>query len=568
MRYIALATDYDGTLAHHGVVDQPTIAALKRFRESGRKLILVTGREIDELLGIFPEIGLFDRVVAENGALIYRPATREEEMLCEPPDSRFIERLKQAGATPLSVGRTIVGTREPYETVALEAIRDLGLELQVIFNKGAVMVLPSGVNKATGLRAALEEMGLSPHNVVGVGDAENDHALLQFCECGVAVGNALPTLKEHADWVTTKGHSEGVTELMDAMIQTDLRDLAPTLKRHELNIGADENGLPVCVRPYGLTTLIAGPSGSGKSTLVTAILEALVHKKYQFCLVDPEGDYENLAGAATVGHDQEPPNVKEVLDLLQQTTQNVVVNLLGLRFEDRPRFFHELFPRLQEMRARTARPHWIIIDETHHLLPASARPVSMALPRHIQGLLMITLEPDRIAAPALHYVDQIVAVGEKPISTIRNFAAALNLPGPPADEIVIKRGEALVWPARGSSHPTRFKSAKPKGEHRRHRRKYVQGALDADESFYFRGRSNKLKLRAENLGLFMRIADGVDDDTWLFHLQRGEYSAWFRQMIKDPELADEAEKIETTKGLSAEESRKRIQEAIARRYTL
>ena len=67
MRYHVLATDYDGTLAHNGRVDRPTVEALRRIKESGRKLVLVTGRELDELLDVFPELDLFHRVVAENG---------------------------------------------------------------------------------------------------------------------------------------------------------------------------------------------------------------------------------------------------------------------------------------------------------------------------------------------------------------------------------------------------------------------------------------------------------------------------------------------------------------------
>ena len=104
----------------------------------------------------------------------------------------------------------------------LETIRDLGLELEVIFNKGAVMILPTGVNKATGLAAAMKELGVPSESVVGVGDAENDHAFLSFCGCGIAVSNALPALKAHADLVTKGPHGEGVTELIDLLIETDL----------------------------------------------------------------------------------------------------------------------------------------------------------------------------------------------------------------------------------------------------------------------------------------------------------------------------------------------------------
>src|ERR1700757_4466057 len=171
MRYYALACDYDGTLASQGQVNEETLTALKHLRNSGRKLILITGRELDDLIRVFPYLNLFDRVVAENGALLYRPDAREEKPLGKTPPERFISALRNRGVNPLSVGRVIVATWKPHETAVLEVIRDLGIEMQVIFNKGAVMVLPSGVNKATGLSVALSELGLSPHNVVGVGDA-------------------------------------------------------------------------------------------------------------------------------------------------------------------------------------------------------------------------------------------------------------------------------------------------------------------------------------------------------------------------------------------------------------
>lgn len=231
MRYRVLCTDYDGTIARHGVVDEPTIAALARLRDSGRKLIMVTGRELTELMSVFPRLDLFERVVAENGALLYTPATKEQRPLCEPPLPEFVAAMTARQVVPLSVGRTIVATREPYEKAALEVIRDLGLELQVIFNKGAVMVLPSGVNKATGLEAALEELSLSVHEAVGVGDAENDHAFLGICECAVAVANALPSVQEKADFVTQATHGPGVTQLIEEILADDLASREPLLRR-------------------------------------------------------------------------------------------------------------------------------------------------------------------------------------------------------------------------------------------------------------------------------------------------------------------------------------------------
>jgi HAD superfamily hydrolase (TIGR01484 family) len=230
MRYLALAADYDGTLAHDGVVDDQTVRAMERFIHSGRKLILVTGRELDDLQGVFARLDLFERVVAENGAVLYDPRTREKRALAGRPPESFVENLRKRGISNISCGDVIVATWHPEEIKVMEAIRETGLELQIIFNKEAVMVLPSGVNKMTGLRAALKELRLSAHNLVGVGDAENDHAFLEGCECSVAVANAIPALKETADFVTRGERGAGVAELIDRIIDNDLADVAGGLR--------------------------------------------------------------------------------------------------------------------------------------------------------------------------------------------------------------------------------------------------------------------------------------------------------------------------------------------------
>ncbi len=230
MRYLALAADYDGTLAQDGVVSDATIRAIERLLHSGRRFILVTGRELRDLRAIFSRLDLCHRVVAENGAVIYDPATRDIRVLASPPPQSFVDDLRRRGVEGLSLGDVIVATWRPYEKQVVEAIRDSGLELHVIFNKEAVMVLPSGINKLTGLRVALQELGLSAHNIVGVGDAENDHAFMESCECAVAVGNAIPALKEKADLVTRGERGEGVTELIEKIISSDLIDLSSNLR--------------------------------------------------------------------------------------------------------------------------------------------------------------------------------------------------------------------------------------------------------------------------------------------------------------------------------------------------
>ncbi len=550
MRYLALATDYDGTLAEGGEVRPATIAALERLRESGRRLILVTGRELRDLQSVFDRLGTFDLVVAENGALLYDPRTREETPLAAAPPPELASKLRAAGATPLGIGRVIVATREPYEVAALRAIQELGLEWQVIFNKGAVMLLPSGVNKQTGLAAALEQLGLSLRNTVSIGDAENDHAMLTASECGVAVANALPALKGHADLVTLGARGHGVEELIGRLLEDDLRSVV--VARHALLLGYRRDGTAVHIAPAGRRLLIAGPSGSGKTTAATGLIERLMCAGYQCCIVDPEGDYEGFEGLVEIGASERAPTVDEVLELLDKPSVHAGVSLVALPVADRPRFFASLLPRLQEMRARTGRPHWIVIDEAHHLFPASWEPAPVTVPRELGGVLLITVHPGHVAKAMLEAIDVAIAVGAMPESTLRPFG--------PVRKASLEEGEVLAW-HEGRAEPLRLEPGK--AQHRRHRRKYARGDL-ADEAFVFRGPEGKLKLRAQNLSVFLQMAEGVDEETWMHHLRQRDYSRWFRTVIKDEGLAAEAERIETEAG---NDSRRRIREAIEERYT-
>jgi HAD superfamily hydrolase (TIGR01484 family) len=225
MRYLVLATDFDGTLAFHGHVEDTTWDALRRLRESGRKAILVTGRELDDLLVVCPALDRFDGVVAENGGLLYWPARKEVAQLAETPPAAFVQALARRGVRPLSAGRTIVATVKPHEHMVLQVIREMGLELHIIFNNEAVMVLPSGINKATGLKAALRQLRLAPASAVSIGDAENDHAFLRECGCAAAVANALPAVQERADLVTRSAGGAGVCELIERLLTNDLADV-------------------------------------------------------------------------------------------------------------------------------------------------------------------------------------------------------------------------------------------------------------------------------------------------------------------------------------------------------
>ena len=456
----------------------------------------------------------------------------------------------------------IVSTQRPEEHKVLAVIRDMGLELQTIFNRGAVMVLPAGVNKASGITAALDSLSLSAHEVVGVGDAENDHAFLTLCEFSVAVANALPALREHADWVTAAADGAGIGELIEELIVNDLESRDADVARHRLPLGSRADGGEVWLSPRGPNILIAGPSGSGKSTAATSFLERLAERQYQFCIVDPEGDYEGLPGAVTLGRGGRGPMAEEVVEVLAKPQHNVVANLLGLPVTERPPFFLELLPRLQEMRAHTGRPHWLVVDEAHHLLPVSWEPNQAAAVGELQRTLFITVHPDQIVPAASRSVGIVLAVGSDPRQTLDLFAKSLRLSPPPLESDQLGPDVAVLWPLSEGGKPYPVRIAPSHIERQRHARKYAVGELPPDRSFYFRGAAGKLNLRAQNLHMFLQLAEGVDTDTWLHHLRQGDYSHWFRAHIKDDRLAADTERVEQQTELSADESRARIRDLV------
>jgi hydroxymethylpyrimidine pyrophosphatase-like HAD family hydrolase len=547
-------------------VDGRTLAALERLRSSGRRLVVVTGRELDELLEIFPAVAVCDLVVAENGAVVYDPRTRQADLLCAPPPEPFVRELRLLGVTPLSVGRAIVATWRPHEVAVLEAIRRQGLELHVIFNKRAVMVLPSGVNKATGLATALARLELSPRNAVAVGDAENDHALLDLCECAAAVANAIPALQARADLVLRAERGAGVALLVEKLITSDLAEVGPRPGRHDLAIGAREDGTEVHLPAYGAGVLIAGTSGGGKTTIASGLLERLATRGYQYLVVDPEGDYRGFEGAVALGDAAHTPPYEEVVALLR-TPQNTVVSLLGTKLEDRPRYFAGLYARVQEMRDRVGRPHWILIDEAHHLLAADWAPAARMPEPHGSGFILVTVHPDQVSPRALAAVDLALAIGRDPQATLAMLADATGASRPAVPSVRLAAGEAVAWWRLREEPPFLVRTIPPEAEHRRHVRKYAAGELIPEEHFFFRGPDARLNLRVQNLIQFVQIAEGVDDDTWLHHLRRRDYSAWFRRVIKDDELADEAAAVEGDRSLDAAQSRARIRGAVEKRYT-
>ncbi len=564
-----LACDYDGTIADGGRCSPEMVQALARVRESGRKVLLVTGRMLPDLRSVCSDVDrMFDAVVAENGALLYFPETREARTLGDAPESALIEELRRRGV-PFDVGSSIVATSEAYADAALAAIRDTGVERTLVFNKGALMLLPGGVTKGTGLDAALTVLALSPHNMVGVGDAENDHAFLAMSECAVAVADAIPALRERADYVTRAPGSRGVMEFIEEHVVNDLAALLPRLTRHRLPVGEGADAEPVTISPHGVRMLIVGPSASGKSTLTGLLVERLIESGRSVLLIDPEGDYQSFAELERVvvlggSNERVLPTPDELRQLLHQPRTSLVLNLSAMSRAEKVAYATKALGAVAFVRSTAGLPHWLILDEAHHIAPADGSPV-VELLRSAESFCMSTLDVNDLA-PELRAVANVVAATELGAFTAATRAAAPGrapvLAGPP-----LAPGEvAIAWLAT-SPRAQRFRVGKRRVQHRRHVRKYTEGELPPDRSFYFRGPAGALNLRAANLVRFVELAEGVDEPTWAWHLGQHDYSTWARQQIKDDDLAGALAAVETA-NLPPAESRRRALDEIRARYTV
>ena len=165
-------------------------------------MILVTGRELPELESVFPEYGLCDAVVAENGGLFCWPGEAARRFWASRRRPRSSTRWSSRGVQPFSVGKVIFATWRPHESVGAGSDSELGHRVSHHFQQAGGDGAAQRRQQGHRAEAVLKRLQISPHHVVGIGDAENDHAFLESCAVAVAVDNALPALKERCDLVT------------------------------------------------------------------------------------------------------------------------------------------------------------------------------------------------------------------------------------------------------------------------------------------------------------------------------------------------------------------------------
>lgn len=559
MHFLALAVDYDGTIAENGSVPEHVRASLMTLKTSGRKLLLVTGRELQALKHHFPNLDLFDLVIAENGALLYDPLTDTEELIAAPASTDLVRGLRARNVASLSVGRSVIATWHPYEGAVIDTIRELGLELQITFNKDAIMILPTGVNKASGLAAGLRRLGIGELNVVAVGDAENDHAFLSICGCSAAVSNAIDSIKATADICLSQDHGRGVCELIDMLLEKDAA-LVP-VERIGVQLGQTSEGRKVWLAPESVM-LIIGNSGSGKSSYVTWLSEQMVQAHQEFCIIDPEGDYLTLDDAVTIGGLTVPPTTEESVHHLLLAGLNVVVSTLALDPGARVQLFGELLPFIKDLRSTSGRPYWLIVDEAHYMLPHCA----LWPPGFLGniGAIIVALDFDQVCPALLEDVSTLVTLGSTARALVEQFAKRMQRRCPDFPARMPGPEYACLWNLREGQEVVMLDQLKPAQHHHRHSGKYVAGDVGPWHAFRF----PSLGVSASNLTEFQSYSTQLKDPALDGHLKAEDFSNWFRQVIRDDVLANRTHAIETDATLTPTSALEQISQLVRSRYHL
>ena len=360
----AVAIDFDGTLAEDGRPAAAVLSALRSVRSLGLRLLLVTGRTLPDLWRVFPEVhDYFDLTVAENGAVLR--ARDGHRRLAGPVDRELAKALQDQGI-PVEVGEVILACDSVHDGRVFDEIRRLDLDCQLIRNRQALMVVPAGVTKATGLIAGLSELGLSTHSVIAIGDAENDLALLEACELGVAVANAVPVLRQHADFMLEHTDGIGVAAFLQGPIVGGDQIIHP--ERWRIRLGEFDDAEPAMLPSSQINVLVTGASLSGKSYLTGLIAEQLIRLRYSVLVIDPEGDHlrlSELPDVLVIGGREGVPTPERLISLLGLRLGSVVVDLSFLSREDANRYLRDVAPGIERQRLQKGVPHWVVVDEAH-----------------------------------------------------------------------------------------------------------------------------------------------------------------------------------------------------------
>jgi len=530
--------DLDGTLSRGGPPEPVVLDALRALRAEGVRALLATGRVLADLEMDMPGlVEEFDAVIAENGGVLV--ADGMVQRLAEPVEPRLAERLHGEGVA-VRRGQVLLACDASAAHLAFDAVRAMQLDVQLVWNRAALMLLPGGVTKGSGVRAGLAALGLSPHSAIGVGDAENDHALLGTCELGVAVANAVTALIEHADLVLPEPDGMGVVGLLNGPIVQGAELVPP--RRRRLLLGHDADGGEVTIPASQCNVLVTGPSGTGKSYVIGLLAEQMIGEGYSVLLIDPEGDHTALGALRNtllVGDSGRLPPPAELVRILEHERSVVLDLSVGPR-GDVVTYVLEVHRQLRTHRERTGLPHWFVIDEAHG-------PLGLEPAVHDWGYCLATYQPQRLAPGTVASMRWRVGLLNK-----RPGAAILTEPGPDGE-----RTTTVQVAGRTTTHV-------------RHQHKYTDTELPQERGFHFRTAQRHTGSVATNLRQFVTELERCDPAVIRHHAAGGDFSRWARHVLRDPALAKRLRHIESdppdTGGV--ESLRNALLQSTAARYRL
>lgn len=577
-----LACDLDNTLAENGIIADDTWLALKKARKAGFTLILVTGRKLDSFAAGGPFAEYFEAIVAEDGAAIYYPRNDTVSLPFGHLSPDLIRRLSDLNI-PLDRGIAIAATWVPHDEIILEILRDMGGGATVEYNRGAVMILPPGATKGTGLSMALQELGFSTRNVIACGDAENDRSLFELAELSVAVANAVPEIKKLADIDLTEKNGEGVRNLIDNLVAGNLPVHQSRFER-QLILGQKPNEEPVYINPFELLSSnmgFVGASSSGKSWLAGLLAEELLKHGYQVCIVDPEGDYRGLKAFPRTlllgGGGTELPPVEDVITISEYTSISLILDLSMHPVEKRTEYVEQLMHSLCGLRARRGRPHWFLIDEIHTFCPYEGSKLTDFMISNMSqgGFGVVSYQPSRVAPKLLDALNRWIITrmtNENDIYVVKNQLSKVvceNLKWGQLSKQTV--GQAYLCMGRENPDSMlehgliEFKVARRVVPHVRHLHKYLRVPLPESKRFYFKVENHGLPQYAASLWEFREALAELPVRTLRYHLDRGDFYRWVNDIIHDRELARRLRKL-THRPLKDDELRNALSETVSDRY--
>jgi hydroxymethylpyrimidine pyrophosphatase-like HAD family hydrolase len=569
-----IAVDYDGTIARGDVLDPSVREAIATARTAGLTVLLVTGRILDELRRVAGDLRFVDGVVAENGAVVYFPDSDHATILAPRIPAAFVQELERRGI-PHRAGQCLVDAHADNAPRMLEVIRELETPLVQLFNRSRVMVMTQGVSKATGLRAALEMLRLSPRNAVAIGDAENDHELLRLSEVGVAVEWGSHALQAAADVVVSGEGPPAVAAYIAKLARTG-RIPVPARARRRLMLGYTEDGREFSLAVRGRNVLIAGDAKSGKSWVAGLLCEQLILHGYSVCVLDPEGDYrslEALPGVTILGGEDPPPTPRELLRAFRYPDRSVIIDLSRVPHDEKIEYIRSVLPALNVMRRRTGLPHRILVDEAHYFLHDTE--ALHLLDLDFNGYTVVTYCASRLPQELIDASEVIIVTCESnPVeaAALRKRCAQCQQVDPSAWNLIshLSVGQAVTLPVteEAGGQLRLFTIGRRLTPHVRHRQKYVDVPVTESRAFVFAANGHTAH-RARTLRQFVGAVESTDVKTADGYLRRGDFSRWIGDVFGDHALAEElrAQEQRYSRGQD-HDTLPEIAEAIRSRYDL